>query len=648
MARTTQFWRLILTALIVCLLQACGSTSGLINKVKRGDTVYENSCTKFQEDVNRLIEANKQPNVLAVSQYENSAYDYFYLEPGQFTMQGDTLLFRLKEDLNYAGYIDPNTAIHVNLSFKAPADVAERMIPREREIGTIVVDRGYYLRNSRPFFVYQIPLRGMPVAGRQLMMSFSIVSLNKGVVDEYHCETENKPIGTAMPACCTAAIWEAASLQTIADIPALNIQPDTFAYAGFRAMLDIAFQDNVIEAPGSLPASALQSLLANLKGMDYHASRINITAYPAILGDPALNLGKAKLQASTVYETLTGLNQGSKIAIEHKAEGPDWELVGNLVQKSSSFTNSEKDQVVAITRGSAGDASKIAKLSLLDFYQKLKDNILNKTRHVRTEVRFDYNGELATIGRYKEVLSLWDPALESQVARRFEAQPYSPGDDISQAVARIDKILTQKASANVYAMRATYMQAKKDYRAAIGDLEKAARLEPGNASYTSAIRAYKILFAGSYSMEERLTMLDEYDRFTRDNPSDRSLFLNRAMLMEKCGLTTLSVNEYGKLFEGVQVSAKQLNNRGVALLKAHRLRDARIDFEQSISRDSRLAEPHFNLAVLYAYEGLERKSAEHLAAAIKRDPRFRNLIFNNPAFSILADTPRFDQFKVKN
>ncbi|MEZ4688361.1 MAG: hypothetical protein R3B47_20565 [Bacteroidia bacterium] len=84
MERPLLLWRLILG--ISCFtLASCGSTSGLINKVKRGDKVYENTCTTFQEDVNALLEANSQSQILPLSQYENSAYDYFYIEPGNLS-----------------------------------------------------------------------------------------------------------------------------------------------------------------------------------------------------------------------------------------------------------------------------------------------------------------------------------------------------------------------------------------------------------------------------------------------------------------------------------------------------------------------------------------------------------------------------------
>lgn len=646
MTRPTLYWRLILATYILSCLCACGSTSGLINKVKRGDKVYENSCTSFLEDVNKLLVANQKSTILPLSEYENSAYDYFYLEPGQFEFKGDTLLFRLKEDLNYGAYIDANIAIHVKLAFKAPVALQGRMVPRERELGTIVVDRAYFLRNSRPFFLYKIPLKGMPVAGRQLMISFGIVELDKGEIKQYFCETDSKPIETAKPACCIAQVWEQTDLQVIADLPVLDIDADTFAYAGFRAKMDIRYKDGIYSPSASLPASVLQSLFSDLQTKDYRATRINIRAYPAILGDPAINLAESKQQAATVFSSIKSLNPTrTDLNVEHSTEEADWEMMGNMVQTVQSLSSAEKDQVLKIVRGSGSTSVKLAKLSLLNFYPRIKQDLLSQSRHIEAEVRFDYTGSLPTLGRYAEVLSLWDAKISDQVARRFTVHPYRAGDDIPAAVSRIDNILTKKADANLYAMRSTYMQTQKNYPAAIADLERAATLAPENKQYANAIQAYKILFADSYDLDARLRLLADYDKRIRDNPSRRDLFFSRAILMEKCGLTTLAINEYQKLFEGSQVSAIQLNNRGVALMKGFHLRDARIDFEQAISRDSRLAEPHFNLAVLFAYLGYERKCIAALEEAIGRDPRFKKMIFNNPAFSIMADVAGFQQFR---
>ncbi|MEZ4688362.1 MAG: hypothetical protein R3B47_20570 [Bacteroidia bacterium] len=519
------------------------------------------------------------------------------------------------------------------------------MRPSEEVIGTIVIDRAYFLRHSRPFFLYRFPLQGKVIEGRQLFIAFSIVGLDKGEEEKYFCETDQKPLGIASPACCAAEVWKNTSLQTIIDLPLLDIHPDTFAWEGFRGQLDIAFQDGAYNPPSTLPAAALQSFITGMEAEDYKATRVQIRSFPSVLGDPALNREKANMDAASVFAALKSLNPArTDLTVNYEVEGPDWERVGNMIQTAQGFNSAQKDRVLEIVRKEE-DSGKAGKLMLLDFYEKLKTDILSQSRHVYMEVRFDYTGSLPTLGRYPQPVSLLRPDVESNVARTYAVRAWQPGDDIPEAISRIDHILSKKADANLYAMRASYRQAQKDYTGAIADLEQAARLNPAETSYQQAISAYKILFAESYDLDARLRLLEEYNRLAGQNRSDRELYFNRAVLMEKCGLTAMAMEEYEKLFEGSQVTASQLNNRGVALMKAFHLRDARYHFERAAARDGRLAEPYFNLAVLAAYQGLERSCIRHLEEAIARDARFKGLIFNNPAFSVLAATEGFRRFR---
>jgi tetratricopeptide (TPR) repeat protein len=99
------------------------------------------------------------------------------------------------------------------------------------------------------------------------------------------------------------------------------------------------------------------------------------------------------------------------------------------------------------------------------------------------------------------------------------------------------------------------------------------------------------------------------------------------------------------LFEGEQPRATQINNRGVARLKANLIREAESDFLQAIDRNETLAEPHFNLAALYAYRGLTSRSMAYLDKAIDRNPRYQKLIFNNPVFAIVSEDPKYDKYR---
>lgn len=635
------YWRITFALFLALLIGSCGSTSGLINKVKSGDKVYENSCTSFQADVQKLLAANAAVEGLPIATYDNTSYDYFYLEPGQFEVRGDTLRFRLKEDLNYAQYVDNDIAIEVTVTFEAPGYLDGKMYPKAGKAGVIKVDRAYFVRHRRPLFFYELPLKGVPIAGRQLAVSFQIARYEGSTRAETLCETEMTPLGKIMPTCCEGDVWQSARPQSIAELPVLATQPDTFAYAGFRAAMDIYFQDNAYVVPDGLPATALQSILATLAEADFAPSRIIVTAFAGADGQSTLREAQAKRQADAVVAQLKTIAGAPEINQEVKPVDIAW--IENTVQASKAFSNAEKDEVKSITQGSGGAGSKMAKFKLLGFYAKLNQEVLQRSNHVRMEVRFDYTGNKKPLSRYPGVGSLWDAALLSEVGKAFVVSAYSPGKDIPTNLQKLDKLLTQKASANLYTIRASYYVANQQFTEAVQDLEQARNLAEDKKVYDDAIRAYQLRFADSYDINLRLAKLAEYDKFVRNDPSNRTLFFQRAMLMEKCGLSQLAINEYNNLFEDARVNANQLNNRGVALLKAFHYREARIDFEQAISKEPNLAAPRYNLALVFAYLGYERDCLDNLRMAIDRDPRMKVLIKDNPAFAQVSRIEAFEK-----
>jgi tetratricopeptide (TPR) repeat protein len=106
-----------------------------------------------------------------------------------------------------------------------------------------------------------------------------------------------------------------------------------------------------------------------------------------------------------------------------------------------------------------------------------------------------------------------------------------------------------------------------------------------------------------------------------------------------------ALEEYRLLFDGVNPAPPHINNRGVARLKSNRIREAESDFLLAINRNSKLAEPHFNLAAIYAYRGFTSRSLTYLDRAIDRDPRFKDMIFNNPVFSVVSEDPKYDKYR---
>ena len=76
-----------------------------------------------------------------------------------------------------------------------------------------------------------------------------------------------------------------------------------------------------------------------------------------------------------------------------------------------------------------------------------------------------------------------------------------------------------------------------------------------------------------------------------------------------------------------------------------RTTEAEADFLAALDKDNDLAASYYNLALIYAYKGLTTKTVEHLHKAIKYDASLKKNIWSNPAFSVMKDSPKFDQFR---
>ncbi len=151
--------RLTFSVLGLCLLflQIGCKPEGFINKVKYQEQKYINTCDIFTQEVQTLIKNNSNNKELTISKYDNTEFNYFYLEQGQFEIKNDTLLFRLNKDLNYPRYLADGVSVIVNASYKAAERVAELEEVKEGTLGQLIVDNAYYVAHRKPFFVYKIP-----------------------------------------------------------------------------------------------------------------------------------------------------------------------------------------------------------------------------------------------------------------------------------------------------------------------------------------------------------------------------------------------------------------------------------------------------------------------------------------------------------
>ena len=638
---------LLFSALI--LITSC-RPEGFINKVKYQGEKYINTCESFTADVNQLIQRNNRPGVLKVSEYDNSDFTYFYLEQGQFEILRDTLMFRLVQDLPYPQYLDKGVSVHVNASYRVVDRLQDFSSPTEGEIGNLVVDRAYYISNRKPFFLYKIPLNGVQLGGKELMLSFAIVKYDKdGSIKEYFCDTEAKPIGIMKPACCTAMSWEGAPLKSIVDFPQIEVQDEAFVYQGFTGTIDVQFEESSSDVydDSSFTALTIQTFVHKYRDLGYRIKRIDLFGYASPGGRESLNQKLSQKRADALKNALQVLNgeiEGLEINAEGKGE--DWERVKMLTQ-TSSLTDDEKDQVLAIANDeNLTNDQKEARLRRVKFWDTLVPEVLIRARHTFAIMDFAYDGELPTLNRFAQQLPVASRELEEVATTRFSVGAFEEGVDAGKELQTINDILTQKATPNLYAMRATYYLGQKNFDNAVSDLEKAGRFRgPNQQDYVAASQGLKIYFADTYDFNHKKSLFQEYDKLAQQNPSDRQIFFNRAILMDKIGLVDKALEEYKDLLEGQNPTAEQYNNRGVARLKAQMINEAESDFMAAVEQNDQAPEIFYNLAAVSAYKGLTRKTVEYLDMAITLDPSYKELIFSNDVFKFMAEDPRFDKFR---
>lgn len=635
--------------LILLSLSAC-RPDGFINKVKYQGEKYINTCETFNTTISELIQRNNQPGVLKVSEYDNSDFTYYYLEQGQFEILRDTLRFRLISDLPYTQYLDKGVAVQVNASYSTPEAIRSMSTTADGTIGTLVVDRAYYLANRKPFFLYKIPLNGAQLAGKQLMLSFAIAKYDSdGSLKEFFCETQAKPLGIIQPACCTAQAWDATQLKSIVDFPEISVSDENFVYEGFTGTIDVQFEENSFDVydDSSFTALTIQTFVNKYRSLGYKVQRIDLFGYASPGGKESLNLKLSQNRAGALKNSLEVLNgEVTDLEINAQGMGEDWERVKALTQ-ISSLSQDQKDQVASIVNDdSITNDQKEARLRRVKFWNVLVEEVLIKARHTFAIMDFSYDGELPTLERFAKQLPVASRDLDEVANTRFSVSAYQDDVDVDKALANINDILTQKATPNLYAMRATYRIAEEKFDEAVEDLEKAGRFRgPNQQDFVAASQGLKIFFADSYDFTRRKALYEEYNKLAKDNPSDRQIFFNRAIMMDKLGLISPALNEYSSLLDGHNPTSEQLNNRGVARLKGMLVNEAEADFNAALEMSPEMAEVYYNLATISAFKGLTRKTVELLDKAIELDPTYKAILFNNPVFRIMSEDPRFDKYR---
>ena len=641
--QTKNIMRLYIYVTIICLLAAC-KPEGYINKVKYQDQKYCNTCETFAAEMAELSNNNNQRNQLIVSRYEHQAGKY-HLEPGQFEIKRDTLIFRLNKDIDYGRYLDKKgTAIVVNATYTAVEGIKQLETYKQGWVGELVINQAYLAKNRNPFY-YKIPLKNANLDGKQLFLSFSIIRFspkNKKPPQAF-CNSKNIQMGKISPACCTANAWEKTGLSPVIDFPEICATQESYnRYKSFTGTMDISFAERDFPIPDSLATNLIQSYIDKYAKLQYRVTRAYIKGYTSPIGPDSVNQKMARLHAEIVKQGLFLRNvENTDLAIAAEGFGEEWAKVSEMLPKSS-FSLDQQIQIFEILKLSISNDGKEKMLKVMSLYPQLKDEILSATRHTFVVLQFEYAGKNQTLAEYANILPVMSEELVEIAKDSFSIRPYSVGLNIKNELNNINEMLTHKATPNLYAMRATYFLAQKEPEKAIEDLQRAKELDRGNPLYEEMIHGIEMQVLEEMSFEEQLEMLEKYAILLKENPDNEQIYLSNMALMDKVGYVSGALAEYQRIKEK---NALHFNNQGVSHIKTYRLTEANEDFLNALRKDDKMAATYFNLAVLYAFRGYTNLVIYNLEKATTLDPAYKKRIFENPAFFIMANDPKFDKFR---
>jgi tetratricopeptide (TPR) repeat protein len=635
----------VLAAFGVIAFSGC-TPEGVINKTKYKGEKIVNTCDAFKEEVASLVNANNNSAQLVVAEYDNSEFDYYYLEPGQYEIKDGMLNWRFAGDIEYDKYLVKGVAITAMATYDAMDHLKGMENPTSGNIGSLRIDRAYYNAHKEPVFMYQMPIEGnaADLNGKQIKISFKVEKFNKkGKLKKVFCKTDETPLGPVGPACCTFQPWDKANPQSVIVMPDVKIDDEQYKYRGFTGTLDLIFPENSVVFDKKVLTSAIQDYIKKYSDAGYKATNINLDGWASLGGEEARNQDLSERRAKAVFEDLTASLADASIQIAYAGKGEDWERL-KLLTKASGLSGEEQAAVLGVCNGAGSNDEKEAAMRKLSFWTKLVDEVIVNTRHTFVTFKFDYQPNKMYVDYYPSQMPISSELLK--VANEtMVIGSYQEGGDTKKGLRTLDILLGNNKKANLYAMRSTYHFGNNDFQSAIGDIDEAIGLDRNNTQYALAGLAYKTRYAGNYTIEQRLEMMDQYNDYVVRYPDNKSLYYNRAVMMDKIGYISGALAEYDELLQGGETSAASLNNRGVAKLKTMRTTEAEADFRAALDKDKNLAEAYFNLSLIYAYRGLTEKCVAELGKAVARDLTFKSQIWSNPAFAVLKDNPKFDVFR---
>lgn len=619
---------------------------GVINKTKYQGEKITNTCDQFKEEVDALMSANSNTAQLVVAEYDNTDLGYYYLEPGQYEIKDGMLNWRFAGDLEYEKYLHKGIAVHVSASYEALDHLKGMEKTNSGDIGMLVVDRAYYDAHKEPVFMYQMPISGSEEAieGKQIKLKFTVVKYKKGKIKKVFCNSDEVPLGPVSPACCTFQPWDKANPSSVISMPEVDIQDENYKYRGFTGTLDLIFPMGSVKYDTGILSSAIQDYIRKYQEKGFQVTSINLDGYASLGGVEAKNIELSERRAKAVYEDLVSSMKDSTLNIQYAGRGEDWERLV-LLTKASALDAQEQGEVLAVANGAGTNDEKEAEMRKLSFWEKLVEEVIVNTRHTFVTFKFDYMPDKMYVEYYPSKMPVNSDELVRIANETMVIGAYKESDNAKAGLKVLDILIGNNKKANLFAMRSTYRFGSDDVTGAIGDIDQALSLDGGNMQYAMASLAYKTKYAGTYSLDERLNMMTQYNDYAVRYPDNSGLMFNRAVMMDKIGYISGALAEYGELLEGAEPTAAQINNRGVAKLKTMRTTEAEADFMAALQKDNTLAEAHFNLALINAYRGMTNKTVQHLDQAVMHDASFKKMIFSNPAFRIMKENPKFDKFR---
>lgn len=618
----------------------------MINKTKYNGQKVTNTCETFTKEVNQIVNANNNSASLAVAEYDNSDFDGYYLDVGQYEIKDGMLNCRLASDIEYEKYCKKGVAIHVTASYNALDHLSSLESPASGDIGMLVIDEAYVAAHKAPFFMYSIPLSGdQDLNGKQISLKFSVVKYDKkGKIKKVFCDTQANPLGPVKGACCTYQPWENAAPTSVVEMPDVKIDDEKYRYRGFTGTLDLIFPENSAKFDQKILSEAVQNYIQRYQSLGFKVTSINLEGWASLGGKEEMNQKLSDKRAQAVYDDLKKALADSTISMTSAGKGEDWDRL-KLLTKTSALSGEEQQAVLSISNDGTSNDEKEKQMRLLPFWKKLVDEVIVNTRHTFVTFKFDYAPDKMYVEYYPSSMPVISDELYNVATKEMIISKYKSGEDPKKGLKTLDILIGNNKKANLYAMRSTYYFGGNDFRKAIEDIDQALKLNGSNSQYAMASLAYKTKFASSYSLEERMGMLDQYNDYVQKYPDNAGLAFNRAVMMDKVGYISGALTEYSELLEGREPSAANLNNRGVAKLKTMRLTEAEADFMAALEKNPRLAEASFNLAAIYAYKGLTNKVIENLDKAVMNDPTLKEAIWENAAFSVVRENPKFDKYR---